>query len=93
MAKTAITIFIYMVWDEVKEIAPLYVIGGLDKLIAHDLELSLDGATPQERREIDMWRDIANLLPHALPLQTPPDYLRERLLSRIIVEDQEIPVE
>src|SRR5215475_7515995 len=82
-----------MRWDEVKEIAPLYVIGGLDERTAHDLESSLDSATPEQRRVIAQWRDVANLLPQALPLQTPPDHLRERLLNRIVAEAKETPIE
>jgi hypothetical protein len=36
---------------------------------------------------------VAALLPQALPLQTPPDYLRERLLNRIAEETQQTPIE
>src|SRR5215471_7413477 len=82
-----------MRWDEVKEIAPLYVIGGLDDRTTRELESSLDSATPEQRRVIAQWRDVANLLPHALPLQTPPDHLRERLLNRIVAGAQETPIE
>jgi anti-sigma-K factor RskA len=82
-----------MRWDEVKEIAPLYVIGGLDDRTARDLESSLDNATPEQQRVIAQWRDVANLLPHALPLQTPPAHLRERLLNRIVAGAQETPIE
>jgi anti-sigma-K factor RskA len=86
-----------MRWDEVKEIAPLYVIGGLDERTARDLELSLDSATPEQQRVIAQWRDVAALLPQALPLQAPPDHLRGRLLNLIVAEAQEtqleIPVE
>jgi anti-sigma-K factor RskA len=35
----------------------------------------------------------AALLPQALPLQTPPDYVRERLLNRIVEETQQTPIE
>src|SRR5262245_39632428 len=82
-----------MRWNKVKKIAPLYVIGALDEKTAQDLEASLHGATPQQMRVIAMWRDLATLLPQALPLQTPPDYLRERLLNRIAEETQQTPIE
>jgi anti-sigma-K factor RskA len=82
-----------MRWDEVEEIAPLYVIGALDEKTAHDLESSLHGATPEQQRVVARWRDVAALLPQALPLQTPPDYLRERLLNRIVEETQQTPIE
>ena len=82
-----------MKWNKVKEIAPLYVIGALDEKTAHDLEASLHSATPQQLRVIAQWRDVATLLFQALPLQTPPDYLRERLLNRIAEETQQSPIE
>src|SRR5262245_65680599 len=82
-----------MTWDEVKEIAPLYVIGALDENMAHDLDASLNGATPEQQRVIARWHDVATLLPQALPLQTPAAYLRERLLNRIAEETQQTPIE
>jgi anti-sigma-K factor RskA len=82
-----------MTWDEVKEIAPLYVIGALDEKTAHEVEAALHSATPQQQRVIASWRDVATLLPHALPLQTPPDDIKERLLNRIAGETQQTPIE
>jgi anti-sigma-K factor RskA len=82
-----------MKWNKVKEIAPLYVIGALDGKTAQEVEASLNGATPQQLRVIARWRDVATLLPQALPLQSPPDYLRERLLNRIAEETQQTPIE
>jgi anti-sigma-K factor RskA len=82
-----------MTWDEVKELAPLYVIGALDEKTARDLEASLYSATPEQRRDIARWRDVAAVLPQALPLQTPPDHIKERLLNRIAEEKQKTPVE
>jgi len=82
-----------MTWDEVKELAPLYVIGALDEKTAHDLEGSLHGVTPEQRRVVARWLDVAAMLPQALPLQTPSDYLKERLLNRIAEEAQKTPIE
>jgi len=82
-----------MKWKKVKEIAPLYVIGALDEKTTHDLEASLNSATPQQLRVIARWRDVATLLHQALPLQSPPDYLRERLLNRIAGGTQQTPIE
>jgi anti-sigma-K factor RskA len=82
-----------MTWKKVKAIAPLYVIGALDEETAHDVEEALDSATPEQQRVIARWRDVATLLPQALPLQTPPDYLRERLLNRIAKEISQTPIE
>jgi anti-sigma-K factor RskA len=82
-----------MTWDEEKEIAPLYVIGALDEKTAHDVEAVLNSATSEQQRVVARWRDVATLLPQALPLQTPPDNLRERLLNRIAEESQQTPIE
>ncbi|MBO0725594.1 MAG: anti-sigma factor [Blastocatellia bacterium] len=82
-----------MIWKKVKAIAPLYVIGALDEQTAHEVEASLDSVTPQQQRVIARWRDVATLLPQALSLQTPPDYVRERLLSRVAEESQQTPIE
>jgi anti-sigma-K factor RskA len=82
-----------MTWEEVKEIAPLYVIGALDEKTAHEVEASLNSATPEQQRIVARWRDVAALLPQALPLQTPSDHLRERLLNRIAEETQQTPIE
>jgi anti-sigma-K factor RskA len=82
-----------MTWDEVKELAPLYVIGALDEKTAHDLEVSLNGATPEQRRVVAKWLDVAALLPQALPLQIPPDHIKERVLNRIAEDAQKTPIE
>jgi hypothetical protein len=82
-----------MKWNKIKEIAPLYVIDALDEKTAHDVELSLYSATPEQQGVIARWRDVAALLPQSLQLQTPPDHLRERLLNRIAEETQQAPVE
>jgi anti-sigma-K factor RskA len=82
-----------MTWKKVKAIAPLYVIGALDEKTAHDVEAALHSATPEQQRVIARWREVAALLPQALPLQTPPDYLRERLLNRIAEETPQTPIE
>lgn len=82
-----------MIWKKVKAIAPLYVIGALDEKTAHDVEAALHSATPEQQRVIARWREVAALLPQALPLQTPPDYLRERLLNRIAEETAQTPIE
>src|SRR5262245_66108292 len=82
-----------MKWKKVKEIAPLYVIGALDEKTAKEVEASLHSATPQQQRVVARWRDVAALLPQALPLHVPPDYLKERLLNRIAEETHQTPME
>jgi anti-sigma-K factor RskA len=82
-----------MTWDEVKELAPLYVIGALDEKTAHDLEASLHSATLEQRRAVARWLDVAALLPQSLPLQTPPGHVKERLLNRVAEEAQKTPIE
>jgi anti-sigma-K factor RskA len=82
-----------MKWNKVKEIAPLYVIGALDEKAAQEVEASLHSATTEQQRVIARWRDVATSLPQALPLQSPPDHVRERLLNRIAEETQQTPIE
>ncbi len=82
-----------MKWKKLKEIAPLYVIGALDEKTAQEVEASLHSATTEQQRDVARWRDVAALLPQALSLQSPPDYLRERLLNRIAEETQQTPIE
>jgi anti-sigma-K factor RskA len=82
-----------MEWNELKEIAPLYVIGALDEETAQEVEASLQSATPQQQRVIARWRDVATLLPQALALQSPPDHVRERLLNRIAEKTQQTPID
>ena len=82
-----------MTWDEVKELAPLYVIGALDEKTAHDLEESLNGATSEQRRIVARWLDVAALLPQALPLQTPRDHIKELVVNRIAEDAQKTPIE
>jgi anti-sigma-K factor RskA len=82
-----------MTWKKVKAIAPLYVIGALDEKTAHEVEAALHSATPEQQRVIARWHEVAALLPQALPLHTPPDYLRERLLNRIAKETSQTPIE
>lgn len=82
-----------MRWDEVKELAPLYALGALDAETARAIESSLLDATPEQRREIDQWREVAALLPYALPQKPAPESLKQRLLDRIAIEAQETPLE
>jgi anti-sigma-K factor RskA len=82
-----------MNWDEVKELAPLYAIGVLDAETARAVEASLLDASPEQRRDISEWREVAALLPQALPLTSPPEGLKQRLFERIAVEAQETPIE
>jgi len=82
-----------MTWDDVKELAPLYAVGALDEETARAVEESLHDATPEQQRVIAQWHDVAALLPYALPIQSPPARLKERLLSRIAAESGIIPVE
>jgi anti-sigma-K factor RskA len=82
-----------MKWNKLKKIAPLYVIGALDEKTAEEVEASLHSATTEQQRAIARWRDVATSLPQALPLQSPPDHVRERLLNRIAEETQQTPIE
>jgi anti-sigma-K factor RskA len=82
-----------MNWDEVRELAPLFVIGALDADTAREVESSLRNATPEQQRDLAEWREVTALLPYALPQPAPPSTLRERLLDSIGSDSQESPIE
>src|SRR5262249_54312319 len=82
-----------MTWDDVKELAPLYVIGALDEETARAVEVSLRDATPEQQRIVAQWHDVAALLPQALAIQSPSPNIRERLLSRITGEELTTSIE
>ncbi|HKX28520.1 MAG TPA: anti-sigma factor [Blastocatellia bacterium] len=81
-----------MIWDEVKELGPLYALGTLDQETAREIEDYLQEATPEQKSEIREWCELVALVPLALPSTSGPDYLRERLLSRIASEPQTMSV-
>src|SRR2546427_8814895 len=72
-----------MTRDEIKELGVLYAIGALDPMAAHEVEAYLRAAPDDERREIEELREVAALLPLALPVAPVPPQLKERLLSRL----------
>ena len=78
--------FVYMTWEEVKELGPLYALGALDAETAQKVEDFLRHATREQRSEFTEWREVAAILPMALPQAVIPSVLRERLLARIAVE-------
>lgn len=75
-----------MIWDEVKELGPLYALGTLDKETAKAIEDYLQEAPPEQKSEIKDWCELVALLPLALPSASAPEHLRERLLTRISEE-------
>jgi anti-sigma-K factor RskA len=79
-----------MTWEEVKELGPLYAIGGLDVETSRAIDEFLRRATPEQIREIDEWREVAAAIPLALPEVKPPAQLKDRLMSRIAAEPQTI---
>ncbi len=76
-----------MTWDEVKELGSLYAIGALDSETVQKIEDFLLHATPEQRREIIEWREVAAVIPLALPQHEVPVQLKDRLLSRIEKEN------
>ncbi len=82
-----------MNWDEVRELVPLYALGALDAETARAVEASLRKASLEQQREIADLREIAALLPYALPQTPPPAHLREQLLDRLVSESQGTPIE
>jgi hypothetical protein len=82
-----------MTWDEIKELGPLYALGAVDEDTASGIEDFLREATPEQQHEISELREVAALLPLALPLPTVPEIIRDRLFVRIAAEAQSAPVD
>jgi Anti-sigma-K factor rskA len=78
-----------MTWDELQEIGPLYALGAVDEETARGIEDFLQEATPEQQREISELREVAALIPLALPLATVPEILRDRLFVRISAEEEQ----
>lgn len=75
-----------MTWDEVKELGPLYALGALDLETAQMVEDFLSHATPEQHKDFAEWREVAAVLPMALPPPNVPSHLKDRLLMRIAGE-------
>jgi hypothetical protein len=77
-----------MTWDEIKELGPLYALGAVDDDTARGIEDFLLEATPEQQHEISELREVAALLPLALPLATVPEIIKDRLFVRISADAQ-----
>lgn len=75
-----------MTWDEVREVGSLYALGALDLETAQKVEDFLLHATREQQNEFIEWREVAALLPLALPLVEVPSPVKERLMMRIAGE-------
>jgi Anti-sigma-K factor rskA len=82
-----------MTWDEIKELGPLYALGAVDEDTARGIEDFLLEATPEQQHEISELREVAALLPLALPLPNVPEIIRDRLFVRISADTQSAPVD
>jgi Anti-sigma-K factor rskA len=82
-----------MTWDEIKELGPLYALGAVDEDTARGIEDFLLEATPEQQHEISELREVAALLPLALPLPNVPEIIRDRLFVRISAEAQSASVD
>jgi Anti-sigma-K factor rskA len=82
-----------MTWDEIKELGPLYALGAVDDDTARGIEEFLQEATPEQQHEISELREVAALLPLALPLATVPEIIRDRLFVRISADAQSTQVD
>jgi anti-sigma-K factor RskA len=80
-----------MTWDEIKELGPLYALGAVDEDTARTIEEFLHEATPEQQLEISELREVAALLPLALPLPNVPEIIRDRLFVRISGEAATTP--
>lgn len=72
-----------MKWDEVKELAPLYALGALDKDSIRQIENFLRTATSEQRREVMSWQEVSSVLPDSLPSIPAPAHIRSILIDRI----------
>jgi Anti-sigma-K factor rskA len=82
-----------MTWDEIKELGPLYALGAVDEDTASGIDDFLLEATPEQQHEISELREVAALLPLALPLPNVPEIIRDRLFVRISAEAQSASVD
>jgi anti-sigma-K factor RskA len=72
-----------MTHQELKDLLPLYVVGGLDAESIAEVESHLDtdcDSCPDELRE---WREVAGFIPLGATLDGPGAGVKERLLRRI----------
>jgi anti-sigma-K factor RskA len=68
--------------EELQELCALYVLGALEPPEAAALEARLQAGDPAVVREVEAFREVVALLPHAL-LPVPPDpAVRVRLMAR-----------
>jgi len=77
--------------DEIKELSALYAIGALDPATASEVEQYLRTAPADEQREVEELKEVAALLPLALPRAPVPAHLKERLLARLNQAEAEAP--
>ena len=76
-----------MTHQELKDLLPLYVVGGLDAESIAEVEYHLDtdcDSCPDELRE---WREVAGLIPLGTTLDGPNAGVKERLLQRVRQEN------
>src|SRR4029453_13774496 len=72
-----------MTHQELKDLLPLYIVGGLDAESIAEVESHLDtdcDSCPDELRE---WREVAGFIPLGATLDGPGAGVKERLLQRI----------
>lgn len=69
--------------EELQELCALYALHALDADEAAIIEERLRAGDPEVLEELAAFREVVQLLPHALPLQTPPPRVRAQLLQRI----------
>jgi anti-sigma-K factor RskA len=81
-----------MTTEEVQDLIPLYALGALDVMTAREVERYLRNAPAAERRELAEFREIAALLPYALPASAAPVNLRNQLLGQVGVATTAAPM-
>ena len=76
-----------MTHQELKDLLPLYVVGGLDAESIAEVESHLDtdcDSCPDELRE---WREVAGFIPLGATSEGPSAGVKERLLQRVRQEN------
>ena len=75
-------------FQHTEELIPAYVLGSLEPEEALSVVKHL-GECPDCRRKCAEYREVVEALPHALPPESPPPALKERLLAQLAAPDRQ----
>ncbi len=69
--------------EELQELCALYVLGALSPQEAAIIEARLQAGDPEVIQEVQAFRQVVGVLPHALPPVAPGPAIRARLMARV----------